>query len=61
MQVRTNLYAGESAQSPVETQLNQCLQTLLGLVQTANQVVNKSLTDPQALKLFMQQTPPSAS
>jgi hypothetical protein len=52
MKVRTNLYSGETATNPVETQLNQCFQTLLGLVQTSNQVVNNSLTNPEALKAF---------
>jgi hypothetical protein len=61
MKVRTNLYSGETATNPVETQLNQCFQTLLGLVQTANQVVSKSLTNPDALKLFAKNTPPASS
>jgi hypothetical protein len=56
MKVRTNLYSGETATNPLETQLNQCFQTLLGLVQTANQVVSNSLTNPQALKLFAKTT-----
>jgi hypothetical protein len=61
MHVRTNLFSGETAANPVETQLNQCFQTLLGLVQTANQVVNKSLTNPEALKLFTKTTSPTSS
>jgi len=60
MKVRTNLYSGENATNPVETQLNQCFQTILGLVQTANQVVNNSLTNPEALKLFAKTTPTSS-
>jgi hypothetical protein len=52
MKVRTNLYSGEATTNPVEAQLNQCFQTILGLVQTANQVVNNSLTNPEALNLF---------
>jgi hypothetical protein len=61
MHVRTNLYSGETASNPVEAQLNQCFQTILGLVQTANQVVNNSLTNPEALKLFVKTTPPAGS
>ena len=61
MHVRTNLYSGETATNPLETQLNQCFQTLLSLVQTANQVVNNSLTNPEALKAFTQKTPPASS
>jgi hypothetical protein len=77
MHVRTNLYSGESAAnpaanptaspaanpavSPLETQFNQCFQTLLGLVQTANQVVSNSLTGPDALKLLSKTTPPASS
>ena len=61
MHVRTNLYSGETAANPQEAQLNQCFQTLLGLVQTANQVVNNSLTNPEALKLFTKTTPPASS
>lgn len=61
MHVRTNLYSGETATNPVETQFNQCFQTLLSLVQTANQVVNNSLTNPEALKAFAQKTPPASS
>ncbi len=57
MHVRTNLSSGETTANPVETQLNQCLQTLLGLVQTANQVVSTSLTSPEALKQLVQKTP----
>jgi hypothetical protein len=59
MHVRTNLISGESTPNAVETQLNQCFQTLLGVLQTANQVVNNSLTSPDALKLFTK-TPPTA-
>jgi len=58
MHVRTNLYSGETATNPVETQLNQCFQTLLSLVQTANQVVNNSMTSPEALKLFTKTSSP---
>jgi hypothetical protein len=61
MKVRTNLYSGETAGvtalNPVEAQLNQCFQTILGLVQTANQVVNNSMTNPEALKLFTKTNP----
>ncbi len=61
MKVRTDLYSGETAANPVETQLNQCFQTLLGLVQTANQVVNNSLTNPEAFKAFTKTTPTTIS
>jgi hypothetical protein len=57
MKVRTNLYSGETATNPVETQLSQCFQTILGLVQTANQIVSNSLTSPEALKAFTKTTP----
>ncbi len=61
MHVRTNLYSGETTANPVEAQFSQCLQTLLGLVQTANQVVSKSLTSPDALKLLAKTTAPTSS
>jgi hypothetical protein len=61
MKVRTDLYSGETATNPIETQLNQCFQTLMGLVQTANQVVNNSLTNPEALKAFAKTTPTASS
>jgi hypothetical protein len=57
MHVRTNLYSGENAANLVETQLNQCFQTILSLVQTANQVVNTSLTNPETFKQFVKTTP----
>jgi hypothetical protein len=61
MHVRTDLFSGATtAANPAETQLNQCFQTLLSLVQTANQVVSNSLTNPEALKLFAKTTPPAS-
>ena len=61
MHVRTNLCSGETTANPVEAQFTQCLQTLLSLVQTANQVVSKSLTNPDALKLFAKTTTTTSS
>lgn len=56
MHVRTDLYAGESA----ELDLNKPIETLgqaVDLYQTANHVVSNALVDPEALKLFMYYLP----
>ncbi len=56
MHVRTNLYSGETIANSVQDQVNQCLQTMLGLAQTVNKLVGSSLTSPEALKQVVQKS-----
>jgi hypothetical protein len=58
MQVRTNIYSGETQIPPIESPL-EALDAVMNLYQTANSVVQNALTDPNALKLFIGFIPPA--
>lgn len=56
LRVRTGLRAGEAAELSFTTPAD-ALGTAVGFYQTAAQVANGALTNPEALKLFMDYLP----
>lgn len=56
LRVRTGLCAGEAAEQSFTTPAD-ALGTAVSLYQTAAQVANGALTNPDALKLFMDYLP----
>jgi hypothetical protein len=58
MHVRTNLVSGETTPTTLPSPVD-ALNTAVDLYQTASNVVGNALTDPNALKLFMNYLPPA--